>query len=230
MSKKVLKPLKVDCPEKFGHYLRALWDELFWASVYYDVFKEARQHCQVTASAVRFSPYFWDLSLRAYCLASLTYLHRIYDQDEQSFNLHRFLLTVRENPQLFDPTEVRKRLQSKPEADDLMHAIGTLDRSTLDRDIWYASTANPKVHNLKTWRDRVTFHKDERELFRQRPFESDYPLEYADIDELLEKGFEILNRYSQHFDTSVFGHGCREWKDMKFVFEAIKQHADAVRR
>ena len=29
----------------------------------------------------------------------------------------------------------------------------------------------------------------------------------------------VLNRYSQYFDTTVYSKGCRDWKDMKFIFE-----------
>ena len=66
----------------------------------------------------------------------------------------------------------------------------------LDRDIVFSTNDNPKVKNLNKWRDRVTFHNDERELLRTRPFEDDNPLPFADIEELLEEGFQLLNRYS----------------------------------
>ncbi len=110
-----------------------------------------------------------------------------------------------------------------------MESIGELDSTQLDLDIKYASLANPKVENLKRWRDRVTFHKDERELFREKPFEQEFPLTFGDIDELLSEAFKVLNRYSQYFDTTIYSTGCREWKDMNFVFEALEHHPAFVR-
>ncbi len=230
MPRNELKPLKVDTPEEFKRCLAVLWDELYWANFYYDIFKEAGRLCGEHKEGVNFSPIFWHFTLRAHCQTALVYLHRIYDQNGQSFNLHRFLLTVRDNPTLFSATEVRKRLAGNPDADDLIRAIGTLDPLQLDRDVEFSSNTNPQVANLNRWRDRVTFHKDERELFRQKPFEEEYPLPFAHIDALLDGGVHILNRYGQYFDTAQRSQGCRDWKDMKFVFEALTQHPAVMLR
>jgi len=194
------------------------------------MFKESCRLAGEHLDAVNYSPFFWHHTQQAYIQTALVYLHRIYDQHWQSFNLPRFLLTIREYQSWFDSTEVRKRLEGNPSAENLIRAIGSLDPVKLDEDIRFSSH-DEKVKNLKAWRDRVTFHKDERELFRSKPFEKDHPLPYADIEELLDKGFQILNRYSQYFDTSIYSEdGCREWKDMKFVFEAIEHHPNLIQR
>jgi hypothetical protein len=226
MRKKQLRPLELTAPEQFAEFIRALWDELYWANVYYELFKEASRLWKLYEKGVRYSPFFWAYTLRAHCQTALVYLHRIYDQNEKSFSLHRFLFTVRDNPDIFDSTAVRNRRENDAHAEDLIPAIGPLDHSQLERDIEFCSDRNPKVLNLKTWRDRITFHKDERELFRQKRFEEDYPLPFTDIDELIEAGFEILNRYSQYFDTTIRSRGSREWKDMEFVFEALTHYPD----
>ena len=219
MPGKRIEAVKGGNARKFKDFLGVLWDELYWANFYYEIFKETARLCKEHEEIFNLSPFFWHFTLRAHCQTALVYLHRIYDQNKQSFNLHRFLITVRNNREIFDSTAVRKRRENDPHADDLMRAIGKLDLAQLDRDVLFSSNENPKVKNLNTWRDRVTFHKDERELFRQKPFEHDHPLPFADIDELLERGFQILNRYSQYFDTGRYSPGCREWKDVKFVFE-----------
>ena len=224
MPKNTLKSLDLETPEKFGKFLRVLWDELFWANYYYGMFKEASRLCKEHEKAVKFSPYFWHFTLQSHCQTALVYLHRIYDQNKDSFNLHRFLLTVRDNKAIFHPEAVCERRKSDPHAADLIESIGELDSAQLELDIKYASRVNPKVENLKRWRDRVTFHKDERELFREKPFEQEYPLPFADIDELFNEAFKILNRYSQYFDTTIYSMGFHEWKDMNFVFEALEHH------
>jgi Arc/MetJ-type ribon-helix-helix transcriptional regulator len=229
-QRKELKPLKLETPEMFHAYLRVLWDELYWANYYYEIFEEIQRLCQEHNEAFKFSPYFWDSTLRAHYYASLLYLHRIYDQHNRSFNLHRFLLTVRNNPKIFDLDEVRKRRAGDLHADSLIRYIGPLDPKQLESDIEYSSDkTNSKVSNLKSWRDRVTFHKDERELFRQKPFEEEYPLPHTDVKELLDRGFDMLNRYSQFFDTRIYSRGFHEWKDIEFVFEALDHHPKAIR-
>jgi hypothetical protein len=229
MSKKKLNPLKLETPEKFENFLRVLWDEICWAYFYYDMLKVAAELCKQHEEDVKFSPYFWHFTLQAYCETTLVRLHRIYDQNNESFNLHRFLLTIKDNKEIFDPTEVRKRRKSDPHADDLIKAIGPFDPSQLDHDIEFSSEANPKVANLKRWRDRVTFHKDERELFRQKPFEQEHPLPLADIEVLLSEAYRMVNRYAQYFNTTQYSLGCKEWKDMNYVFEALSHHPYAVR-
>jgi len=229
-SKKNLPSLKLESPEKFRDFLRVLWDELYWANYYYDIFKEVSKCCQQHTEAVNQSRTFWHLTLRAHCQTTLVYLHRVYDQNKESFNLHRLLLTIRDNKEIFDIAEVRKRRAADPHAESLIQSIGTLDSAQLERDIEFSSEENVKVKNLKLWRDRITFHKDERELFRGKPFEEENPLPFSDIDELLEKAFEILNRYSQYFDTTIYSRGYREWKDMEFVFEALEHHPYLVRK
>ena len=98
-----------------------------------------------------------------------------------------------------------------------MRAIGELDLAQLDSDVWFSSDENAEVRNLNKWRNRITFHNDERELFRETPFEDENP--QPNMELLIDKGFEILNRYSQYFDTTIYSKGCRDWKDMKFIFE-----------
>ena len=229
MAGKILKSLKLETPEKFGKFLHVLWDELFWANLYYDIFKDASCLCAEHKKTVNFSRYFWHFTLQAHFQTALVHVHRVYDQNIESFNLHRFLLTVRDNKSIFHPDSVRKRRKSDPHAEDLMESIGELDSAQLELDIKYASLANPKVENLKRWRDRITFHKDERELFREKPFEQEFPLKFGDVEELLNEALTILNRYSQYFDTTIYSTGCREWKDMNFVFEALEHHPAFIR-
>src|ERR1041385_3237475 len=156
MPKKTLKPLKLETPKKFADYLAVLWDELYWANWYYDIFKETGRLCHEHQGIFNQSPHFWHSTLRAHCQTALVYLHRVYDQNTESFCLHRFLLTVRENRQIFDPVEVRNRRTADLHADDLIQRIGSLDLRQLDQDIAFSSDANPKVANLKRWRDRMT--------------------------------------------------------------------------
>lgn len=201
-----------------------LWDELYWADVYYGIFKEGSRLSKRYETAFNHAPFFWAYTLRAHCQTALVYVHRLYDQNTASFSLHRFLLTVRDNPTVFEADAVRKRRATDPHTDRLITSIGPLDHAQLERDIEFCSEENPKVQTLRTWRDRVTFHNDERELFRPTPFEQEHPLLFAEVDKLVDRGFEILNRYSQYFDTTQRSRSLREWKDMKLVFEALAYH------
>jgi AbiU2 len=106
--------------------------------------KEAEQLCKKHEEDFKFSPYFWHYTVQAYYETALIRLHRIYDQNKESFNLHRLLITVRDNKQIFDVTEVRKRRAADPHVDELIRGIGPFDLSQLDRDIEFSSEVNPR--------------------------------------------------------------------------------------
>jgi hypothetical protein len=120
MPRKPIKPLVLNSDVEFKEFLKHLWDELYWATTYYDLFKGLLQSCKENKTVFELSPHFWDYTLRAHYQTALVYLHRIYDQNQESFSLHRFLLTVREHHRLFDEPEVRKRRQHDPNAEDLI--------------------------------------------------------------------------------------------------------------
>jgi hypothetical protein len=225
-----MNPIKLRSPDEFQDLLCALWGEWFWANWYYDIHKEALRLCAENEEAFQMAPHFWDSTLRAHHQTALVYLHRIYDQNRQSFNVHRFLLTVKTNPGFFEANAVRGRLLGNPHVDSLLGAIGPLDPVQLDRDIKFSSLANPTIAKLKEWRDRVSFHKDETVVLKQKPLEHNHPLSPAEIEQLLNGGYEILNRYSQYFNTHRYTGGFKEWKDIKIVFEALMRHPDVVRR
>src|ERR1017187_5735148 len=134
MPHKELKPLKMDSPDKFKGFIHKLWDELYWANFYHDILIEASQLCKEHEKAANFSKVFWSFTLQAHYQTAMVYLHRIYDQNRESFNLHRFLLTVRDHREIFDSAKVRKRRENDPHVDDLMRVIGQLDEATLKGD------------------------------------------------------------------------------------------------
>lgn len=159
MRKKELRPLKLTRPEQFAAFIQLVWDELYWANTYYDIFKEASRLSKRYKGGVKYSPFFSAYTLRAHCQTALVYLHRIYDQNKDSFGLHRFLLTVRSNRKIFDPEAVRKRREGDPSLERLIQAVGTLNDAQLDRDIEFCSSRNPKVLNLKMWPTESRFTK-----------------------------------------------------------------------
>jgi hypothetical protein len=224
MPNKKVKPIDLPSPEEFKRLIDALWDELYWGKYYYDMFTEVNRLCGEHEKAAKRSPYFWHFTQKALGQTALVYLHRVYDQNPSSFNLHRFLVTVRANHKIFDPVAVRERRKLDPAADSLISAIGSLNPADLERDIELASDDDPKVKNLNKWRNEVHSHTGARRLWSKQPFEQQNPLPYSDIEELFDRGFKMLNRYSEYFDTTFRTKGFKEWKDMKFVFDAIQKH------
>src|SRR5262245_16038281 len=54
-------------------------------------------------------PFFWSLTSEAFKDACLLRIARIYDQEKSALSLRTLLLTIRENPHLFQDEAVKKR-------------------------------------------------------------------------------------------------------------------------
>jgi hypothetical protein len=221
--------LKLKSSDEFKTLLVSLWDDLLFANIHFLIFQEIGRSGVKRIEEINISPVFWRLTIEAHAQMALVRLLRVYDQHKAGLHLLRLLQTVHFNQWLFTPDQFRKRLTGNPSAEEWLTEIGVLDLTQLEKDIHFVSTANPKVENLKQWRDRVTFHKDPRHILTGKPFEQKNPLPYADIEELIKKGFEILNRYSLYFDANRYGETLPKWDDVNFVIEALRFHPIAVR-
>lgn len=101
---------------------------------------------------------------------------------------------------------------------------GIPDKQQLKTDIEFVSESNPRIKNLKKWRDEVFFHRDPRHLLLDTKLESTNPLQYAEVEKLIDEGATLVNRYSGYFNAVYFGNDTRHWKDVDFVVDALTHH------
>ncbi len=153
------------------------------------------------------SPTFWSLTLRAYVEVILVQLIRAYDTNDRALSLQSLLETIKGNAQFFTGASGGERL----------------DIDQLDRDIASVSPGNDDlVKKLIILRGHVIAHINAANVVEEKRVEDRFSLTFDDINSLVRRATEILNRYSILFkntawSTQIVGHS-----DFKNVLEALR--------
>ena len=132
---------------------------------------------------------FWWLTLQAHEDVVLFRLCRVYDQDLNALSLRTLLLRIQETPADARPNE---GMASALGASDLMNkalepAIAA-DLAFVDQD------SNDRVKHLMMWRHKEIAHRDET-FALQGGLSDRFPITWAEIQQLIDGGLEILDRY-----------------------------------
>jgi len=173
-----------------------------------------------------YSKVFWHFTFKAHSDSTLLHLSRIYDQNPNGFHLRKFLEEgVGKNRWIFEPKLFKQRLKANPSAEDLLQAVGPINEKILIDDIEFSSDkSNPTVKKLVKWRNNVLAH---RSLDSVLPSDSPKNIEQPsmpDMEQLINRGFEILNRYASYFEATSFSKNIFESDDFNFVLEALAHH------
>jgi hypothetical protein len=174
------------------------------------------------------SPAFWSLVLPALQDSAILRLCRIYDQEKKSLSLYTFLLTVRDSPEVFHEAEFRRRLAGNPGIEILVEYAKRLPKPQLDKDVLITSSRDPLVHKLILWRHNVIAHsgyeiaKGKRQVLDDSPFTGDNWLT------LIDRSYDILNRYVFLFDARSYSKkliGDDDYKNLfHFLRLGVKKH------
>ena len=84
------------------------------------------------------------------------------------------------------------------------------------------------VEHLMMWRHKVYAHKDSGKVISSRRLSDEYPITYNDVDALLSKGFDIVNRFSVAFFSRSYKPPIVGGDDYLKVLETLQQHAEAA--
>ena len=216
--------VKIKSDSEFTILLEAIVDELLRADVHYIISKGLATSGKEHSSAINFSPVFWSFTYRAHIESVFYHLCKIYDQHNSGFHLRRFIELVQDNPTMFSIENARRRLGKNVE--DEMKLYKSLDEELLKKDYCFVTEENPIFLNLNKWRDFVFAHRNPKQILSQKPFEVDYPFPFSEIELLLEKGSEIVNRYSGYFSSTHYSRATDSngWDDFSYVLESIDHH------
>jgi AbiU2 len=204
--------------EKFKEQLKAIIDNLWMAHFYYDLSTKLTNSFTEYREEVRQSPVFWNLTISALDEVSLVRLCRVYDQHKDSQSLKNLLITIKKNPEIF--SQNRTSYISEPQYPK------AFNQNELDKYIEFVSKEeNPLIQKVITLRDRVIAHTDRGNLYKSpvenNPANSDL-LTWGQVKSLIDKGFEILNRYSSLFDGSQYHQGAPGEDDYKSLLKHIR--------
>ena len=209
-----------------------LQGDVFAAKVHFDIFMGLNEEWSKYIDGIRCSPCFWDFTKRAHIDACVLRLCRIYDGHDAALQLTRLLeKSIQKNPNLFSESAFRERLKDEPhrDVDGLAKYQRHLNYEQLNKDIWFCSSKNPLVKNLRAWRDKMIAHFNYDEAVnKSEPFHKRHPLPFEDIRKLIDEAFSIVNSYSSLFraQTHSTEFASKQHKDYWFVLESMRKRLE----
>lgn len=223
--------LNLKSAEEFRRLLTTLLDDLVDARFHFRLHQNLDKAIEEYSLEFSQSPTFWNLTRRAHIDAVLLRLCRAYDTNDQpALNLRNLLDTIQANLSIFDEPNFRQRLKGNAFVDSLAAELNPPDHAQLKKDIKAVSVADSLVKKLVIWRHNYIAHRNSDYALNPNDLSSQYPLLFAEIDELLKRALEVGNRYSLLFDASICSTMMVGGDDYLNVLKAVREHMQAYER
>jgi AbiU2 len=153
---------------------------------------------------------FWSLTYGAHFDAAVFRLCRAYDQNPTNLALVGLLEAI----------DSRSPFLPQPAG------FNTLDLSQLANDMnWVREESNSVVRHLMMWRHKVYAHRDVRKTIG-RDLAETHPVTHADVTALLERGFEIVNRYNRVLFANSFSREVTGLADYEKVLRTLQDRVE----
>ena len=177
----------------FDNLTERLVEELKAAAMHYDLYNSIKLSIPTQKKGINKSPNFWTLTLNAHIEATRCSLCKIYDQtDNNNLTLNSWLKEFQKNhckSEFFESNEM-----------DKFNRI-PLVKGELEQDIDLVSLKDPLVNILYTrHRNNEVAHISNKLVSRGESFWKTYPLTEENIDELILRSKNIVNKYTAHYN------------------------------
>jgi hypothetical protein len=131
------------------------------------------------------------------------------------------LLTIKANLHIFDNENFRERLRDNPFVENLAKDPRRPDAAALDADIASCAIDDPLVKTLMIHRGSTIAHRNAKNVVAEKDIGDAHPLTLGDLEALLERAANILNKYSSLFaantySTQIIGHD-----DYKYIISSV---------
>ncbi|MGF1571084.1 MAG: hypothetical protein ACFCVD_23910 [Nodosilinea sp.] len=186
---------------KFERYYDVLANDLINAShhsqLYWMINRLIREEY---SREINQSGNFWRLILESLETSSILALSRVYDEEKnKAFHLKKFLDFTGNNLHIFEKEAFITRLKNDDRKwEALLDFSQKPSKDQLENDKKLISSGNPVVNKLTRLRSHVVAHTNEK-LILGSPAIKDPPT-WDTFNELLERGFGILNHYRISYD------------------------------
>jgi len=226
--------IKIKSSEELNILLDNLRDEIIHANILSKLYNELYKSIDEYRAEFGQSNTFWFYSLNSINNYCMTILCRIYDQHSKSLNLYNLLDTINKNIKYFKADEFRERLINNPFVDSLSKSTRIPEKKQLEEDIKFASKDNLLVKKLIVWRNNIIAHKSPKILLGKGEILEENALTSDDLTELLDKCFEIYNRYSSLYRASTASRqviGADDYKSvLKFMRLGLQKYEEDIER
>jgi hypothetical protein len=173
---------------------------------------------------------FWNLTIDAHVIATLTCLCRIFDHEQSSLHLPRLLSLVQGNIGFFGEDNFRQRLKDNPFVNSLLEEASAPDLNQLKEDISNCSKNDPLVKKLLVYRNSAVSHKALKIGLSGATKNQREAITWQDVDTLLERATTIINRYSMLFNAEQYSTVMFGDDDFEYIFKCVQAKVEVEQK
>lgn len=205
---------KLDLAE-FDKMTAKLVSELQAAYMFFEMYCAIEDEIPHHSKAMNKSKHFWSLTRNAHLEATRSTLARIYDQDEKN-------LSVISGLKKFKIGHLKDEHFQSNDLDNFCRK--PLVAGEIDDDIESVSGQEPLVKTLYV-RHRHTeiAHLSLKNAQRGISFFERYPLSRVEMQSLIDRAAELINKYSSHHNGKTYAMTTFKNKDYKYIFDEISE-------
>ncbi len=212
--------------DEFGRLLRGLSQDIVDAHIHWDqchaLEAQMEKWPQVTAEAYT----FWHYTRIAHQRTALMCLARAYENDQKGLHLRSWLIAIRDHLPLFGKDQVARRRPGDPFAKWITEDAAKPNLDQLERDIKNCSIYDDAdVKALYVYRGNLLAHRN-AELMKQGDPSRLPPLLVEQVENLLARAKDVLNRYAYMFETTIYGTQPVGHDSVERVFESMQHELD----
>ncbi|RBP28502.1 hypothetical protein DET50_1113 [Marinobacter pelagius] len=198
---------------EFDRMTEKLVSELQAAYMFFEMYRAIEDEIPHHSKAMNKSKHFWSLTRNAHLEATRATLARIYDQDEKNLSVRSWL-------NKFKIDHLKDEYFQSNDLDSFCRK--PLVAGEIDEDIKSVSDRDPLVKTLYI-RHRHTeiAHLSLKNAQKGVSFFERYPLSRVEIQSLIDRAAELINKYSAHHSGKTYAMTTFHSKDYKYVFDKI---------
>jgi len=198
---------------EFDMMTEKLVSELQAAYMFFEMYCAIEDEIPHHSEAMNKSKHFWSLTRNAHLAATRSTLARIYDQDDKNLSVKSWLRKFKVGhlkDEYFQSNDLDK-FSRKP-----------LVAGEIDDDIESVSDQDPLVKTLYV-RHRHTeiAHLSLKNAQKGVSFFERYPLSRLDIQALIDRAAELINKYSAHHSGRAYAMTTFQNRDYKYILDKI---------
>ena len=218
---------RIDTPDKLERILECVVRDLVGAHVFLKLYYDINASFVEYKKEVNNSGTFWFLTRKSLYESALLRICRAYDEQKDANGLRVVLLCIQRNPQFFDLDLFRVRNPNYSIPDNSDRMVNHPEPDQLQIDLKFVAADGGAVRRLKRMRHEDFVHSNIDLIASGKRIDVEHLPTYGDLDELLEKGLEIGNRYLRLFRGGTWSAQMVGEDDYKIILNALRESSIA---
>jgi hypothetical protein len=217
--------MKIENAEQFDRVFPAIANELTYANVYYNLYRDLNSSFAEYVKEVNNSVAFWGIARDSIRDVSFLSLCRVYDPESNANSLPNLFKCVRDTPNFLDLIRVEMDSAKGEEKRVRPKSDTKIDSTQLEDDISFVSPkTNPLVKRLISWRGNIFVHINSRTLALGNKLSAELMPKYEDFEVLLVDGMKVINRYADLFRSTEYSTHFGQKDDFRIVLESVREN------